>query len=256
MDKLDGSLGILYEEDGESFIATRGSFESEQAKWATGWWRLNVGKQSYGNKVTHLFEIIYPENRIVVNYDFEGLVYLGSIDNETNQAVYGFSFPNVSSVTEYPFTSVEELGKMNLVNKEGFVLHYQKNNLRVKIKFEEYVRLHKIVTGLSEKGLWEMLLEKGIDLSPEDVIKDVPDEFFAWLEFIMNNLKTEYQQIEAECRLISDFASIKQSRREQAEYILWASKTPGICFLMLDEKDYRKAIFQLIKPRGSCLFSK
>src|SRR6266852_4602188 len=36
-DKLDGSLGILWQYDGEVGIATRGAFESEQAVWATRW---------------------------------------------------------------------------------------------------------------------------------------------------------------------------------------------------------------------------
>ena len=32
---------------------------------------------------TPLFEIIYPENRIVVKYDFEGLVMIGIVDIQT-----------------------------------------------------------------------------------------------------------------------------------------------------------------------------
>jgi len=38
-EKLDGSLGILYSLNGKSWIATRGSFMSDQAIWATEWWR-------------------------------------------------------------------------------------------------------------------------------------------------------------------------------------------------------------------------
>ena len=41
-EKLDGSLGILYYLNGKPWIATRGSFTSDQAVWATNWWRKNV----------------------------------------------------------------------------------------------------------------------------------------------------------------------------------------------------------------------
>lgn len=66
-DKLDGSLGILYWVGDEPAIATRGSFISDQAKRGTEFLRarkdLNLDR-----RYTYLFEIIYPENRVVVNY--------------------------------------------------------------------------------------------------------------------------------------------------------------------------------------------
>ena len=40
-----------------------------------------------GNDITYLVEIIYPENRIVVNYDFSGLVHITSLYTETGLVV-------------------------------------------------------------------------------------------------------------------------------------------------------------------------
>src|SRR5689334_2572498 len=67
-DKLDGSLGILYPSDGGWAVATRGSFASDQAVHASA-----VLASRYPSFVpppghTVLFEIIYPGNRIVVDY--------------------------------------------------------------------------------------------------------------------------------------------------------------------------------------------
>ena len=74
-EKLDGSLGILYRDNGEYKIATRGSFDGEQAVWAT-----NFLKDYYNlavpDELTLLFEIVYPENRVVVDY---GDIYIISI---------------------------------------------------------------------------------------------------------------------------------------------------------------------------------
>ena len=82
-EKLDGSLGILYFADGKPYIATRGSFESDQAKHATGILYAkyaDVIDQLDQNK-TYLFEIIYndPKARanLVVDYgDADDIFYL------------------------------------------------------------------------------------------------------------------------------------------------------------------------------------
>jgi hypothetical protein len=66
-EKLDGSLGILYWLGDEPYIATRGSFESPQAQVATQLLRT-YDLSALDRRLTYLFEIIYPENRIVVNY--------------------------------------------------------------------------------------------------------------------------------------------------------------------------------------------
>jgi len=67
-EKQDGSLAILYRDDGLK-ICTRGSFDGEQALWATDF--LNTMYPDLGETlpedITLLFEIIYPENRIVID---------------------------------------------------------------------------------------------------------------------------------------------------------------------------------------------
>ena len=79
-EKMDGSLGILFNYKGEWVLSTKGSFTSEQA--IKGMEILK--KYKYDRLLTgytYLFEIIYPENRIVCQYDFEDLILLGVIDN-------------------------------------------------------------------------------------------------------------------------------------------------------------------------------
>ncbi len=76
-EKLDGSLGIVCMYAGERIVATRGSFESDQANWLREWFDAKYD-DFYPSGETWLFEIVYPGNRIVVDYgDRKEAVLLG-----------------------------------------------------------------------------------------------------------------------------------------------------------------------------------
>jgi RNA ligase len=182
-EKVDGSLGILYWFNGLPFIATRGSFSSDQAIWATQ--KIREKDLSFVDKrYTYLFEIVYPENRIVVSYgDMKDLVFLGAIDIESGKTV-SVSVPQFKSVKSYEYTSFQDLKALNTPNEEGFVLHFKSADFRVKLKFEEYVRLHKIMTGLSKIGIWEMLRD-----GKDPFAQDIPDEMFSWIKGVVDDLK-------------------------------------------------------------------
>ena len=87
-DKADGSLGIIYASpDGSGYaIATRGSFASDQARHATELLRTRYGAFVPPAGKTVLVEIIYPANRIVVDYaGLDDLVLLGAVDIATGR---------------------------------------------------------------------------------------------------------------------------------------------------------------------------
>lgn len=91
--KWDGSLGIVYYSPGGGLaVATRGSFDSEQARHATEWLMDHVdatevyqwATAQMDAGYTPLFEIIYPENRIVLDYgDLDTMVPLGAVHVQT-----------------------------------------------------------------------------------------------------------------------------------------------------------------------------
>ena len=255
-EKLDGSLGILYTLNGKTRVATRGSFTSDQAVWATNWWKENKGDEPYGNDITYLVEIIYPENRIVVNYDFSGLVHITSLYTET-----GLVVPDSDKAGLLPIRKVKRvynkdlktLLEMDEENSEGFVLFYPNANIRMKIKFPEYVRLHKIVTGLSEIGIWEMLRD-GADFTP--FLERVPDEFMDWLNKIKNDLEERFNEIESYCETLVHFAKRYHPRKEQARFIMDNDNKEysGVVFAMLDGKDYKRIIWRSLRPHGHSQF--
>lgn len=248
--KFDGSLGIMFFYRDRWHVATRGSFTSDQALWANDFiskpdvyaWTKKLDK----NK-THLFEIIYPENRIVVSYgDRKELIHLASVDNETGKTERPDShFP---MVTEMAFTSIDHLKSLNLKNEEGFVLHYPTTDFRMKIKFEDYVKLHKVMTGLSQIGVWEMLKE-----GKDPFAQDIPDEMFSWLNGIVEGLKEKFYTIQVEAEKAFSEAVKFPTRKEQAE-IISKSTYPGVAFSMLDNKDFGQAIWKIIRPKGQYTF--
>ena len=76
-EKMDGSLIIVfyYEPKMEWIVASRGSFISEQSIEAKK--MIGSKTEKFQKDCTYLFEVLYPENRIVVNYgDRRELVFL------------------------------------------------------------------------------------------------------------------------------------------------------------------------------------
>lgn len=150
-EKMDGSLGILYFLDGVPQIASRGSFISDQAKRATDMLSDKYAGAQFDENHTYLFEIIYPENRIVVDYgDREELVLLAIIETATGKEIplseYDSPFPVVKRYDG--FSQFDELLATQDQSREGFVVRFESGQ-RVKIKFDEYKRLHKLLTGVS-----------------------------------------------------------------------------------------------------------
>lgn len=267
-EKYDGSLGILYQLNGNYYIATRGAFTSEQAIWATNWLRKNIGSALDNNgdalkiplkSTTYLFEIIYPENRIVVNYDFQGLVFLAAIDTESGvqrklEAVDWDGIYNVKLANIIPANDIEELANLDLPNSEGFVIYYPEENKRMKIKFPEYVRLHKLVTGVSEIAIWEHLREgKGL----EDLLEKVPDEFFKWVQSVENRLRAEHAKLWGEAQHMNQMLAGMKSRKEQAQYIMKNhKKVSGVIFSLLDGEGEKAAdqVWKMVRPHGNTQF--
>ncbi len=244
-EKMDGSLGVLYHIDGKPQIASRGSFTSEQAQRASAMLAAKYGDARFDADYTYLFEIIYRENRIVVDYgDREELVLLAIVETATGKEwpLHGCDsvFPVVKRYDG--FSQFDELMATQDGTREGFVVRFESGQ-RVKIKFDEYKRLHKLLTGVSPKAIWEVL-RNGSDLSK--VIDRVPDEFFDWVRETENDLRAAFAIIEATARGQMTFGG---SRREIAERFK-TCQHPGVMFSMLDGKAYAEQIWRMIRPGG------
>ncbi|MFW6246977.1 MAG: T4 RnlA family RNA ligase, partial [bacterium] len=184
-EKMDGSLVILfyYAKEQKWIVASRGSFISDQAVMANKIVEDKIDTLLLSSAHTYVFELISKFNRIVVNYgDIEDLILLGMIETdsgvETSYDEMNMEHSNHMSIVKRHFkyddvVSVTDLKLLEEDNREGFVVRFEDGE-RIKIKFDEYCRLHRIVTNVSNKSVWEHLMT-GQDFG--ELLERVPDEF-------------------------------------------------------------------------------
>lgn len=253
-DKLDGSLGITYmRPDGLPAIATRGSFASVQAEHATELLRESPWAQSVklAHGFTWLWEIIYPENRIVLDYgDRDELVYLGAIDHESGAYLEPVTTDaDFAMTTEIPaYTLREVLAIPPRANAEGMVVWLDRTRA-VKIKQEDYVALHRIVSNLTTKEVWRQLRAGTFDA----FAVALPDEFHGWAQDTAAPLIAQARDIAYAASLWIDTLVRKElaTRKEQALFI--TSRVPadmrGLVFSMLDGKSIDDAVWRMVEPK-------
>lgn len=263
-EKMDGSLGILFNYNKEWILATKGSFTSDQAVKG-----MEILKKYRYNRLlegyTYLFEIIYPENRIVCNYDFEDLILLSVIDNKDGYELRihddtihleGNRFRNIylnlgfKMVKKYDgIKDYNSLKEIIAGNQEGFVIRFQ-NGFRMKIKGEEYVRLHRILTGFSNVDIWEYLKD---EKNFSELLEKVPDEFDMWVRETAKDLTIRFENIKKEYTWIYEHILRVENSSDRKVFAELAKiyNHPSILFSMLDGRDYSNYIWRTIRPKYS-----
>ena len=239
-EKLDGSLGILYWIGDEPFVATRGSFESPQAVRASEMLKSRP-RPGLRKDLTYLLEIIYPGNRICVDYGGrEDLVLLAAMDTESGEEV---------EVSDAPFPVAEEMSlgpdfsavkSMNAPNREGFVVRFD-DGYRFKIKFEEYVRLHSMIFSVSTRTIWRCLKE-GEDI-PLDAL---PDEVYRWVEREKSFMESEHARLVGLAE--ETFMGLKGLERREFARRALEYKYSSLLFAMLDGKPHEQMVWKMLEP--------
>lgn len=209
MQKMDGSLGVCwYDPEKETWrITTRGSFDSEQAKWATVYLHRQYGMfidDNFSLDHTFLFEIIYPQNRVVVNYGgFQGLVLIGARINNTGDYYDDAMLEAFAGTILCPtprildFLSIDNildaLKHIQGVKTEGFVTVHG-DGTRWKFKGEDYLRIHKVVSTFSLKNVVKALGEGTF----RQWLTGIPDEFLGEIKAMAKAITARVDGIEAD----------------------------------------------------------
>lgn len=296
--KVDGSLAIVFHYDGRWHAASKGAFTSEQALWSQRW--LDVHDLSALTPgVTYLAEAVYPQNRIVVGYPgVEDLVFLAAVgpdgvELEFDAAAAVWLTLGGTAAWRFPLPpSVDEVAQLAAENRdldgdtvggqdaEGYVIRFA-SGARVKVKFADYLRLHRLVTGITAREVWryggvdrfastltDKELGRTLGCATDEVAKlraaggmaslmeGVPDEFDEWVLATIAGLDGAFD------------ALVDASREAFAEHMpLWddraafARATQGLpssvrsaLFLMLDGRPWEPSLWRAVKPGPSSPF--
>jgi RNA ligase len=255
-EKMDGSLGIVYRDptDKKIKVATRGNFESDQALWATKYLNDNYEVEELPvDTHTLMVEIIYPDNRIVVDYGRQEKLVLLAVRHmltgnyiatfpslQFNATKWGFELP-----ANYSFGSlieiIEATGKTEFQDIEGWVIEMSDGS-RWKFKTDQYVELHRIISSLTPKNILKKLQQ------PEELAKligKLPEPYATQTAEIALGLVAQYAVLRANIFSIYDTRPGK-THKSRKKFAKWVIKNHAKYSAALFDLYDNKPITQLI----------
>lgn len=283
-EKMDGFMVTAYRWDGNWYAASKGSFHSIHAKWATAELR-RLNTSEFPADWTPVFEGLHPDLRIVVDYGKrKELVLLALIHNETGFEVYpsylstyaekfGCKTPHSYGLSLNDAVVYTRNGSDSTAGgEEGYVLTWYSGGAddrppyRLKLKFVEYLRLHRMVCGVSPKRIWEALASEG-HAELDDYLNHSTPWFAAFTKKWVKALRQSFDELKARAEV--RYAVCKETVRVKvgqqpyenlgAERKAWALEfqrpendgLQSILFAMLDNKRVDTVIWKLVKGKTS-----
>lgn len=245
-EKLDGSLGLLFFYGGDWIFSSRGSFTSEQAAWFEKFFNANYITSNLNPEYTYCFEIIYDQNRVVVDYDFEGVVLTGVFDTRSGEEIDldVWDLPTAKKLSSDAV--LEDLHKTILDTEEGYVVRFS-NGERCKIKGAEYLSLHKLMSEMSTTSVWECLYN---NTPIENSISNLPDEFFQLVKDYEKELRRLYYNKSIEIRSDYKVIAFSLGMCDDKTFALFIKdhQYRSIMFGLRNGKNVEQKIWKLIKP--------
>lgn len=259
-EKVDGSLGILYRTpDGNHHIATRGRFDSPQAKEGTTMLQEIPNHTQIPDEYTLMFEIVYRGDKKVVDYgDTRELVLLGGNNRFTGEELSWkiieemSTLLNIRTAKTYHFDSFEEL--MQTVpdltaDEEGYVVVFDTGQ-RVKIKGKAYIELHRAQNGMRAEEIIKHMIQGSIGERLAQLAEEhrphyqqIVDELFEE----SNVFKARVETLVREARELypDDEIDIKKVKKNRAQWIQqkinleepFANQIKSAFFALIDNKE-------------------
>ena len=190
-EKLDGSLVIMFHYENHPIFCTRGSFISEQAVKGLEIFRAKYNHISLNKECTYCFEVIYPQNKIVVNYEDLEDLFLISVTHTSSGKAINIDAAGFKTVNKVDSKSIHTfLSGFEEANMEGYVVKYTNllsNPLRVKYKFNTYVEKHK------GKSLSETAIKRSMKNMESINLDNIPDECYEEVKKIITQMEEEFQ---------------------------------------------------------------
>lgn len=204
-DKKDGTMIAVSNYHGKPLITTTGSFDNIYIDIADK--LLQKHAELYNNfptGYTMMFELIAPESHQCVYYgDERKLILIGIRSHETLNLLSRNDMEDMAKDYGLEITEAEPLGLDEMisrigdtdVNKEGWVIRIcQANGSEriVKLKYDEYFKLHAIHSGISQKRLYNQYVFEDIEKHMGRMAKGTQEAVLSLIEQInINRSKIE-----------------------------------------------------------------
>ncbi len=273
LEKIDGSTLIVSNYKGQLIMRTRGTTDASkldnghEIEWLKDKYPAIV---SVPEGVSHIYEWVSPENKIVLNYGEEPDVYLIAIIKHEDYSLasqkqlddcatmYGFKRP-----ARYNFKSVKEMLEAveQLKGKEGLCVYCNHGQDIRKVKSAWYLALHRMKT---ELGSYERVVDFYFSMN-----RPTYQEYY---DFIVKNYDYELAEnvrgsISIICEGMKEVNQIVSSmkakveplkklvRKDAAAVIIQAygqTNRSGMAFNLMDGKelstdDIKKLLYQVTK---------
>jgi T4 RnlA family RNA ligase len=241
-DKLDGScIHFIQLPNGKVIAKSKNSFDFDGVGMANNEYNNNTKIKnlvdwSIKNDIQLIFEIVSPQNKIVINYSETKLILLRARKNDTGEFISFEDLDYDLSEIEIPvreyFNSIHEMLdlKETQKNKEGWIIEFEDGELS-KVKTEEYFLLHNILT---------------VNINREDfIIKMIVDETIDDFVSQLREEDTEMREMISRIELVVvDFIK-RKSHEVKGKYDLFVGeyKSDKKAFAISQKKD---DIFHLV----------
>lgn len=252
MDKVDGSLGIVFRHNGRWVVSTAGSLDSDQAVRSTEVFNRRYADTPVVEGMSILVEIIYPDNRIVTDYgDMDDLVLLGGMMTDGTY-VYAdnirYDGPRVNSVRGTLREALDMADPMD--GSEGFIIR-QDNGVMVKMKHRHYLALHKARFSIGPVSVFEAIASDSVD----EYVALIPDEFYNDFTAIKNKIVGQMEAIENEVNAYGSQIPVEfaDDRKARAQWVGQNVPDPAMRGMVMSRfvagKDIREGILRSVRRK-------
>jgi len=249
-EKLDGSMGVGFWDGVRWRVTTRGSFGSPQGLWATQFLKEHHDLRQLPTGLTLLFEIIFPENRVVVSYgDRQALFLIGVRDRESLADWPWMDVQRLAEQIGFPTPRLGAFGSVNEVladlsdagvDREGWVMRFE-DGVRFKVKGAAYVYLHKALSGVSFVWVLDGMRSGRI----EELLAGIPDEFLGEARGWRMDIESRVEKIE---QAVEAAWAVRPVDVERAVFARWVMATHAdlavYLFARLDGRSVRPLVLR------------
>ncbi len=211
---------------------------------------------------TFLLEYCGPDNRIVIGYPTPRLYLLAAYGEDGVELDYDtlYSFAHIMKWLIVPrrrfesFSDILTHTKALPATQEGHVIRFS-NGLRLKVKGDEYCRIHSLISGATPLGIWDLMRH---DHDLLDVRRQLPEEFWNDFDTIKTLLDTRIDAMVEEIKREAD--QVAHLTDKEVGLRLGEFPEPVRRFIFPYRKSvglltarYREALFREIRPDANHL---